>query len=149
MPRAATSGLLFRYHSLSKSPDRAMVRTARQSRSGCSDIHRRNMWSTSRLRTVFSSKRLLDGPLSDVSLFKDCSPRVPAGRSLNCDAATRPHQPKLAFTVCISKAYIPFPYLLLSITSVGKAHRLLSELSSEADTILINNDPLPAFGNSN
>ena len=72
----------------------------------------------------------------------------PAGPSI-ATAATRPHQPKLAFTVCISKAYIPFPYLLLSITSVGKAHRLLSELSSEADTILINNDPLRAFGNSN
>ena len=65
-------------HSLSNSPDRAMVRTARQSRSGCSETLRRNTWSRSRLCAVFSPKRPLDGPLSDASLSKACFPRAPA-----------------------------------------------------------------------
>src|SRR6516164_9356641 len=119
MPRAATSGLLFRYHSLSKSPDRAMVRTARQSRNGCSDIHRRNMWSTSRLRAVFSSKRPLDGPLSDVSLFKDCSPRVPAGRSLNCDSSYSASPAKVRVYGVHFKSIYPVP-VFITFHQVGR-----------------------------
>ena len=51
-----------------------MIRTARQSRSCCSEILRRNI-GVGLACAVFSSKRPLNDPLSDASLFKACFPK--------------------------------------------------------------------------